>query len=177
MNDPLDDPRQILRARARALARTEEHAPAAGAAMEVLEFSLAKERYAMENRHVTEVCPLKEMTPLPCTPPFLRGIVNIRGRILPVLDLKKFFDLPETGLTDLHCIILVRGKDIELGVLADAIAGARALPVAAIQPPLPILTGIREDYLRGVTAEHLILLDMDRVLSDPKIVVNEEVES
>jgi len=176
MSNPLDDPKQILRARAKALARTAERAPAVGATIEVLEFALAKERYAMENRHVTEVCPLKDLTPLPCTPPFLRGIVNVRGRILPVLDLKKFFELPETGLTDLHCIILVRGKDIELGVLADAIATARTIPVAAIQPPLPTLTGIREDYLRGVTAEHLILLDMDRILSDPKIVVNEEVE-
>ena len=100
---------QILRARAQVLARIPERAPVAGASLEVLEFRLAKERYALENRWVQEVCPLKELTPLPCTPPFVLGIVNVRGRILPVLDLKKLFDLPEQGLTDLHRIVLVRG--------------------------------------------------------------------
>ena len=82
--------------------------------LELLEFRLASERYAVESRLVQEVHPLRDLTPLPCTPPFVLGIVNVRGRILPVLDLKKFFDLPERGLTDLHRIILVRGNDLEL---------------------------------------------------------------
>src|SRR6059036_3053577 len=107
--------KQILRARAQALARTPERGQVAGTLLELLEFRLAQERYALENRYVVEVCPLKELTPLPCTPPFVLGIVNVRGRIMPVFDLKKFFDLPEKGLTDLHRIILVRGNDLELG--------------------------------------------------------------
>ena len=168
--------RQILRARAQALARTPERAPVAGASLEVLEFRLAQERYALENRWVQEVCPLKELTPLPCTPPFVLGIVNVRGRILPVLDLKKFFDLPEKGLTDLHRIILVRGNDLELGLLADVIVGVRSIPADSLQPSLPTLTGVRSDYLKGVTAERLVVLDLARILADPKIIVHEEVE-
>ena len=177
MKTETNNARQILRARAQALARTPERAPVAGASLEVLEFRLAKERYALENRWVQEVCPLKELTPLPCTPPFVLGIVNVRGRILPVLDLKKFFDLPEQGLTDLHRIILVRGNDLELGLLADAIVGVRSIPADSLQPSLPTLTGIRGNYLKGVTAERLVVLDLARILADPKIIVHEEVEA
>jgi len=141
----------------------------------LVEFRLAKERYALESRWVQEVCPLKELTPLPCTPPFVLGIVNVRGRILPVLDLKNFFDLPEQGLTDLRRLILVRGDDLELGLLADDIVGVRSLPMDSLQLSLPTLTGIRSDYLKGVTAERLVVLDLARILADPKIIVHDEV--
>lgn len=171
------DARQILRARAKALARQPERTAAAEASLELLEFRLARECYALETRYVREVYPLKNLTPLPCTPPFVLGIVNVRGRILPVLDLKKFFDLPEEGLTDLHRIILVQGNDLELGLLADVIAGVRTIPVQSLQPSLPTLTGIRDEYLKGVTAERLVVLDLARILADPKIIVHEEVEN
>jgi purine-binding chemotaxis protein CheW len=177
MNNEASDAQQILRARAQALARPPQPAPAAETLLELLEFHLAQERYAVETRYVREVCPFKELTPLPCTPPFVLGIVNVRGRILPVFDLKKFFDLPEMGLTDLHRIILVRGNDLELGLLADVIVGVRSIPLNSLQPSLPTLTGVRSDYLKGVTAERLVVLDLARILADPKIIVDEEVET
>lgn len=169
-------PVEILRSRARALAQTRQTPKVAGSELEVLEFKLAHERYALESRHVEEVHDLRDLTPLPCTPPFIRGIVNIRGRIVPVLDLKKFFDLPEQGITDLHRIVLVRGDDLELGLLADVIVGVHTIAADSLQPSLPTLTGIRADYLRGVTEERLVVLDLPRILSDPKIVVQEEVD-
>jgi len=171
------DAAQILRARARALARPLDDAPSAETMLDVLEFRLAQERYAIETRYVREVYPLKDLTPLPCTPLFVLGIVNVRGRILPVLDLKKFFDLPEQGLTDLHRIILVEGHDLELGLLADATVGVRSIPADGLQPSLPTLTGIRSEYLKGVTAERLVVLDVARILADPKIIVHEEVDN
>jgi len=177
VNPPINDPQEILRARARDLAQSPEPAPDPGAMLDLLEFRLAQERYAIENRHIQEVCPFKELTLLPCTPAFIRGIVNLRGRILPVLDLKRFFGLPEIGLTDLHRIILVRGADLEFGLLADDITGLRTIPVGSVQPAPPTLTGIRSDYLKGVTAERLIVLDLARILTDPGIIVNEEVEA
>ncbi len=168
---------RILRARAQALARPPSPVPSASTMLELLEFRLASERYALETRHVQDVHPLRELTPLPCTPPFVLGIVNIRGRILPVLDLKKFFELPEQGLTDLHRIILVRGNDLELGLLADVIVGVRSVAADSLQPPLPTLIGIRADYLKGLGEEHLVVLDLDRILSDPNIIVHEEVDT
>jgi purine-binding chemotaxis protein CheW len=171
------DAAQILRSRARALARPPQPAETAGSSLEVLEFRLARESYAVETRHVQEVYPLKNLTPLPCTPPFVLGVVNVRGRITPVIDIKKFFDLPDKGLTDLHRVILIRGGGLELGLLADVIVSVRRVPLDTLQASLPSLTGIRAEYLKGVTAERLVVLDLDRLLADPKIVVNETIET
>jgi purine-binding chemotaxis protein CheW len=143
----------------------------------VLEFRLAQERYAVESQYVQEVHPLKELTPVPCTPPFVVGIVNMRGRIVPVLDLKKLLDLPEKGLTDLHLVILVRGAAFEVGILADVIVGVRSIPFETLQPSLPTLTGVRSQFLKGVTAERVVVLDLARILADPRIIVHDEVES
>ncbi len=164
----------VLRARAAALARRPDNA-AEAASLEVLEFRLGTERYAVETSHVIEVLALGEMAPLPCTPPFVLGVVNVRGRITAVIDVKKFFDLPDHGLTDLHHIILVRGHDLELGLLADVVAGVRSLAPESLQPSLAALSGLHAGFLKGVSAERLVVLDVERMLADPKIVVHEEV--
>src|SRR6476661_1276514 len=108
MNDDARHPRSILRARPVALAASRQRAAPAGPTLDLLEFRLAHESYAVETRYVEAVVPLKDLTPLPCTPPFVLGIVNVRGRIVPVIDVRRFFDLPQHGLMDLHRIILVR---------------------------------------------------------------------
>jgi purine-binding chemotaxis protein CheW len=167
--------REILKARARALARPLDSLRIAGDAIDVVEFHLAKERYAVEQSYVREVQPLKDLTLLPCTPNFIRGVVNLRGQILPVIDIKKFFDLPESGITDIHMVIVVRSADVELGILADAIDCIRSIPLDSCQPSLPTLTGIREKYLKAVTNEHLVILDVAKIMSDPKLVVEQEV--
>jgi purine-binding chemotaxis protein CheW len=177
MNHQPREAKEILRARARALAQPLERRTETGAILELLQFNLAQEHYAIETRFVVGVHPLKDLTALPCTPRFVRGIVNVRGRILPVFDLKRFFDLPDDGLTDLHRVILVRGYELELGLLADITVGVRTLPAASLQPSLPTLTGVRQDYLKGVTADRLVVLDLDHILTDPKIVVHEEVDA
>jgi purine-binding chemotaxis protein CheW len=169
--------KEILRARARALARPAVQSRPAGQTVEVVEFRLASERYAIEQTFVREVLPLKELTPLPCTPPFLRGIVNVRGQILSVINIKNFFDLPETGLIDVHMILIVHSQGIELGIEADAVTGAREIPLASVQPSLPTLTGIRAQYLKGITDDHVVILDAARILGDPKILVDDEVHS
>lgn len=180
MNNPLngtDAAKAILRDRARALARPRQSTAAPAESLELLEFRLAQESYALETRHVSEVVPLKDLTPVPCTPPFIRGIVNIRGRITPVLDIKKFFDLPQEGLSDLHRVIIVRSNELEFGLLADAISGVQLLALDELQASLPTLTGIRSEYLKGVTAGRVVVLDLDRIFADPKIIVHEEVEN
>jgi purine-binding chemotaxis protein CheW len=164
---------RILRERAARLARPDGQSQAPSDAVELLEFRLAVERYAVETRFVREVHPLRDLTPLPGTPAFVRGIVNLRGRILPVYDLKQFFALPEHGLTDLHRIIVVGGEDFEIGLLADVVTGVRLLPRSALSPPLPTLSAIAAEYLIGVSEERLVVLDLERLLSDPRIVVND----
>ena len=173
----MDKTSQILRARAQALAREPATRQTANATLEVIEFGLAHERYAIEAAYVREVHPLENLTPLPCTPPFVAGIVNVRGRILAVIDIRKFFDLPEPGITDAHQIVLVHTAEMELGILADTVDSVRSIALDTIQSSLPTLTGVRGEYLKGVTAERLVILDVARILLDPRIIVHEEVET
>lgn len=93
-----------------------------------------------------EVYPIKELTPLPCTPSFVLGIINVRGQILTVIDLRRFFDLPIKGLTDLNKVIVIEHHEGELGVLADAILGVRSLCSSEIRPAPSTLTGVREIF-------------------------------
>lgn len=170
-----EETQRILKVRAQALARATEAEEASGEHIEVLEFVLAQEGYAVETQHVRDVCPLEQLTPLPCTPAFVLGIVNLRGEILSVIDIKKFFDLPEKGLTNLNKVIVLESAVMRFGILADAIAGVRRIPSDSIQKSLPTLTGIRQQYLKGVTPDRTTILDAEALLTDPTIVIQEQV--
>jgi purine-binding chemotaxis protein CheW len=172
-----DQRRRILKTRARELAREPDSGPGETASLEIVEFELANEHYGLPLSSVRAVSLLREITPVPCTPPFVLGIINLRGEIRTVIDIRKFFALPEQGITDLNKIILVHHGEMQLGILADRICGVRAVAADDLQPSLPTLTGIRAAYLRGVTRERLIVLDAGKILSDDRILVNEEVES
>jgi len=171
-----EEKKRILKARAKLLAREAENDLLDQNCLEVVEFLLAYETYGIESAYVREVYPLTEIIPLPGTPPFVRGIVNVRGQIISIIDLKKFFELPEKGLTNLNKIIIVRDDKMEFSILADAVLGICKLPVREIEASLPTLTGIREQYLKGVTKERMVILDAVKILSDKNIIVHEEVE-
>jgi purine-binding chemotaxis protein CheW len=165
---------RILKARAQALAREPEKAEP-GERIEIVEFLLSYERYGVESRWVREVWPLKDLTPIPCTPTFVLGVVSVRGQIVSVIDLRKLFDLPEKGLGDLNKVLILKSNAMEFGILADEVVGVRAVPLSGLQQTVTTLTGVGEEYLRGVTQERLIVLDAERILADKRILVNEEV--
>ncbi len=169
-----EEKRSILRERARALAR-ESKKYDSGGEIEIIEFLLAYERYGVESAFVSEVYPLKDLTPVPCTPVHVIGIVNVRGQVLSVIDLKKFFDLPEKGLGDLNKVIILKADAMEFGVLADVVLGVRRIAVSELQPSLPTLTGVRGEYLKGITKDRTVILAAQSLLADKKLVVNEEV--
>jgi len=163
--------REILKTRAKTLAREPEIGEETQGDLELVEFLLSYETYGVESSFVREVYPLNEITPLPGTPPFVLGIINVRGQILSVLDLKKFFDLPEKGLTDLNKVIIIHDEIMEFGILADAVTGIRKISLDTIQSALPTLTGIRAEYLKGVTDKRMVILDAKKILRDEKIIV------
>ena len=174
---PTDEERdKILKVRAKIFSRELEAKGEKDEYVEVLEFLLAHEMYGVELKYVREVYPLKELTPIPAIPAFVLGIVNVRGEILSVIDIKKFFDLPEKGLTDLNKVIILHSADMEFGILADSIIGVRNILLSELKTSLPTLTGIREEYLKGVTKEREIILDGGKLLSDKSIIVNENVK-
>ncbi|MEO8351790.1 MAG: chemotaxis protein CheW [Chthoniobacteraceae bacterium] len=166
--------RKVLKERAAELARPCDSGDAGGETITVIEFDLAGERYAIELARVREVARLKELTPVPCTPSFVLGIVNVRGEIRTVIDLKTFFDLPPQGITELNRLVMIRGDDLEVGVLADTIGGIRRLPLDTIQPTPPTVTGPRGAYLRGVTSDGVGIIDVAKLFSDPALLVNEK---
>lgn len=166
---------RILDARALELAQKPVELEAPGERVEVVEFLLSGERYVIESQFVRDVCPLESFSPVPCAPSFVLGIFNLRGEILSVIDLRKFFGLAESGLPDLNKIIVLHSGNMAFGILADAIAGVGRVLVADIQPSLPTITGIREKYLKGITPEQAVFLDAEKILSDQELVVDERV--
>ena len=166
---------RVLAERARLLAR-EPESSGEGESLEVVEFVLGHERYAFESCCVSEVYPLRDLTPLPCTPAFLRGIVNIRGQILPVIDLDQFLDLRKREETEHARIIVLHADGVRLGVIADSIVGVRAIATSQIQSSLVTLSGHRAELLKGVDVDRLAILDATAIISDERLIVCEEVE-
>ena len=163
----------ILKVRAKMLSQVRKEEDPDTEYIDVVEFSLAYEGYAVESSYVREVYPIKELTPVPGTPPFVAGIINVRGQILSVIDIKKFFDLQKRGLTDLNKVIIIHDNAMEFGILADVVLGMRRFMLKEVQQSLPGFTGIRTQYLKGVTKERMIILDAGKLLSDKNIVVRE----
>lgn len=170
------DHRAILRQRAAAFARSPALSTSPADVVEVVEFSISGERYAVEAAHVSETAVLTHFTALPCTPNFVVGIVNIRGRILHVIDLREFFELPPRGIVDLHHVVFIQHGEIQLGLLADLVTGLQLLPRSSLQLPPPTFAGIRADYVKGITADGLAVLDAVRIITDRRQIVQEEVD-
>jgi purine-binding chemotaxis protein CheW len=165
----------LLKKRAEELAKVRNKNTKSRENIFIVEFLLGDDLYGIEASYMQEVYPLRELTPLPGTPEFIHGIINVRGKILPVMNLKKFFGLPEKGLTDLNRVLIIRKGPMETGILADDVLGVTGINPEQLQPPLATLTGIRADYLRGITPERLIVLDAERILDDPDIIVKKDI--
>ena len=166
---------KVLAERARLLAR-EPDCSGEGESIEVVEFKLGEESYAFESSFVSEVYPLRDLTPLPGTPVFMLGIVNVRGQILPVIDLRWLLDLRHGELKEDAKIIILDADGMRLGVVADTLVGVRSVRTDQIQASLPTLTGLRAELLKGVNGERLAIMDAVAIISDQRLVVNEEVE-
>jgi purine-binding chemotaxis protein CheW len=167
--------RTMLKNRAIEMAQEPEQKRAASATIGVITFTLAAETYGIESDFVREVYLLRDFTPLPGVPPYIFGIINVRGQILPVVDLKKFFNLPEKGLGELNKVIILCNSQMEFGILADVVQGTQEIELEDILVVPPTVSGIGEEYLKGVTKESLIVLNAEKLLTDKSIVVNEEV--
>jgi len=102
-------------------------------------------------------------------------VMNLRGQILAIVDLRTFFELPAAGLTEINRVIVLSGGDNEFGLLADSIKGTRSVAAAELQEGLPTLVGIRGMFLKGITGQMLAVLDGGRLLADGRLKVSEQV--
>lgn len=162
----------ILKERAQALTWVDE--VASDEMMQLVVFCLADETYGVATRHVREVQPLRDVSPVPCTPSFVVGVINIRGTIYSVIDIREFLGVPGQELTDSTKVLLVNVAGLEVGILADDVLGEVSLPLAEIEPPLATRGSIKEEYVRGVTKDMLSVLNLEVLMSDEWIIVYEE---
>lgn len=144
--------------------------------LSVVEFLLAKEKYAIESIYIEEIQPLLDLTPLPTTPKFILGITNLRGQILSVMNLKIFFNLLDADIKNSPKLIVVSVGEMTLAFLADDVIGQNRISLLDLQTSLPTLTEKQTKYLIGITKDELIVLDIVKLLTDKRIIVNEEVE-
>lgn len=166
----------ILEERARALARPAQQARPAGR-RELLVFVLSGELYALETRAVREVARFADFTAVPGASPFLLGVTNLRGEILPVFDLRRIAGIAERGLTDLSRLIVLGEEDrVELGLLADEVREVRSVAHAEIFDPPAELSAAGHHLFRGVTSDAVIVIDGDALLRDPRVFAAAAVE-
>src|SRR5262245_21175432 len=159
----------ILKARAQVLAQVPEEAESATLQLEIAEFRLGNETYACVSSSVREVYPLKGLTPLPCTPAFILGIINVRGRILPVIDVKPLLGLPSPPTREFGMVVILHAVGMEVGLLADTIIGIRAISTSVLHPPLSTLTESQTRYIRGITNDSTTLLDAIKLLTGSRL--------
>ena len=171
----LDQMSRILQERAQAVARRRAEVSPSVEGLEILVFTLAGERYGIEAARVLEVVPVRGLTPVPCVPAFVLGVVNHRGRILPVLELRRLFDLAGHGVAEGSRVVAVEAGGMTFGVFAEAVIGTVTVGTHEVAPPPVILPGDRQAFLRGVTGGMVAILDLEALARDPRITVNDEV--
>lgn len=162
----------VFAQRAETLATVPVPRVAAGA-MEVLVFALGDERYAFPSAQVREVRPLGVITPVPGTPAFIAGVTNVRGRVVPILDLRPYFGLP-LGREAAQTVLILTSSQGDVGVIAAAHPVMHSLPPDELDTlPSGASPGLDTTYVRGVTPEFIVVLDAERLLADRRLVIDE----
>jgi len=145
---------------------------ASGEQAQYLGFFIADEEYAIAILRVKEILEYDTITRVPGTPPCVRGVFNLRGSVVPVVDLALKFGLPQSQTTKRTCIVVVEveldGNKTVMGVVADAVSEVLDLGAGDIEPPPAFGTRVHMDHLLGMGKagkKFILLLDIDRVLS------------
>ncbi len=148
-----------------------------------LTFTLAEEVFAVDVARVREILEITSITKVPQVPDFMRGVINLRGCVVPVIDLRLKFGMPETAQTVNTCIIVVEvemdGENIVLGSLADSVQEVIEMEPSQIEAAPHIGTHLKTEFLKGMGKhnEHFVMiLDIDKVFSGEELVAVKGVE-
>jgi purine-binding chemotaxis protein CheW len=143
-------------------------ATAASKAGKYLTFYLSDEEYGLEILKVREIIGIMEITTVPRTPEFVKGVINLRGKVIPVLDLRLKFSMPEAERTEETCVIVVQVEDVEVGIIVDKVSEVLDIAGDAIDEAPQFGTDINTDFILGMgkSEGHVtILLDISKVLA------------
>ena len=174
--DDVDESREeqkqaILDARAESLSQTSLAERLQIRHIDVLEFVLSGERFAVEAKMVKEANKLKHVTSLPGAPDFILGLLNFRGQILPLLDLRKILELAPASQRNELQIMVVESRACQLGLAVDEITGILSIPEDEIQSAAQIASPSLAPLLKGIRCDRLAILDIEALLADPRLVV------
>ncbi len=146
-----------------------------------LTFFLSNEEYGAEILKIREIIGLMDITVLPMTNSYVKGVINLRGKVIPVIDLRLKFGMPEVDYTKETCIIVVAVKDTMVGVVVDTVSEVVDINGGEIEPSPELGSDVNTEYILGigkVKGETKILLDMDAVLdTDDMILDASDVDS
>jgi purine-binding chemotaxis protein CheW len=148
--------------------------------IKVIVFRLKDEEYGVEVNQVKSIERLEHITRVPRTPHFVKGVINLRGVVTPIVDLRRRFGIEETAYNETTRVIIVAVGEVEVGLIVDSANDVIDIPVNAIEPPPEVVGGIEAVYLRGVAKldrRLLILLNLDKVLNTEEIKQLENIEA
>jgi purine-binding chemotaxis protein CheW len=141
-----------------------------------LTFMLGGEMFAVGILNVKEIIEYGSVTPVPMMPPFIRGVINLRGAVVPVIDLSSRFGNPPSEITRRTCIVIIevhQGEESQdIGIIVDAVVNVLEIPPGDIEPPPSFGARIRTDFITGMgklNGRFVIILDLDKVLSVEEI--------
>ncbi len=143
-----------------------------------LTFALGSEVFGLEIRHVTQIVGVLPITPIPETPEFVKGVINLRGKILPVIDMRLKFKKTPIAYDDRTCIIIVDIKDVSVGLIVDNVAEVLTIADEDIAPPPQYSSGSQNRYIKGVGkvgSDVKLLLDCERLFNEGEFAVVEGI--
>lgn len=144
-----------------------------------LTFFLAGEEYGLEILKVSEIIGMQPITRVPRMPEFVRGVINLRGKVIPITDLRKKFNMELDGVDD-SCIIVVQMKGIQTGIVVDRVSEVVAIAEADIEDAPSFGAGIHTEFLLGIGKQNgrvKLLLDIDKVLKTSELEALEIAQS
>lgn len=134
-----------------------------------LTFFLGKEEYGLEILKVHEIIGMMPITPVPRTPQFVRGVINLRGRIIPVMELRQKFGMSSVEQTDESCIIVVQSDGVQTGIIVDRVSEVLDIANENIEDAPSFGAGVNIEYILGLGKSEgrvKLLLDIDRILEN-----------
>ncbi len=137
-----------------------------------LTFVLAEENYGIEILKVREIMGLMDITSVPRTPDYVKGVINLRGKVIPVIDLRLKFGMSEIESSEETCIIVVNVGTVEIGTIVDRVSEVLDIPAGEIEDPPSFGADVDTRFILGMgkaEGQVTILLDIDRVLSDSEL--------
>jgi purine-binding chemotaxis protein CheW len=115
-----------------------------------LTFILNREEYGIEIRHVTEIIGMQNITVVPDMPSYVRGVINLRGKVIPVMDVRLRFGLGERDYDDRTCIIVINIDDQSVGLIVDRVSEVLDIPKGEIEPPPRVRKGESSRFIQGM---------------------------